>query len=408
MQSYVLKGRLIDVVTGKITEDGLVLVTGNKVQYAGSQSRCPSLPLTCHIIEKKGGTILPGFIDCHVHLCGTGGEDCSIFTVSDHDRLLQAAADINDLLDAGFTTLRDMSSYGAPLKRAIEKGSLRGPRIIPGGRVLSPTSGHCDCYPGLTQEQINQVSPIDYLVDGVESCLRGVRVQFREGAEFIKICATGGVSSAGDSLSDIQFSFEEMQAIVEEARRHGTYVAAHCSGCAGTLQALRAGIGCVEHGDDLDLRCIEIMAAKDIPLVTTLYVTWLCAESDIMPSYMQEKAASSLHRQIESMMMARSAGICIALGTDFSNSSRTPYLKNGMEFEAIVRSGFTPLEALQAGTINAARAIRYADTLGSLIPGKLADLVIVKGNPLEDISLLADADHVLFVMKDGQIQKNIP
>ena len=209
------------------------------------------------------------------------------------------------------------------------------------------------------------------------------------------------MSSPTDGVDDVQFSFEELQAIVAEAKRHHTYVAAHCTGNEGAYQALLAGVECIEHGVMLTQREIDLMAEKNVPLVSTLFVSELCSHLK-GPQWFMEKASKCYKANVNTIAMARKAGIRIAFGTDFSNSKNTAYRKEGQEFEAMVRAGMTPWEAIQAGTINAAYVMRKADKLGSLEVGKLADIVIADGNPLEDISVLADASHITAVFQDGK------
>lgn len=403
MGVYALKGRIIDGVSDKATENGLVIVTDNTIQYAGKYDE-KIIPENAIIIDAGKGTILPGFIDCHAHLCGesTAGESSTRY-----DKLLGAAYEIGILLDSGFTGLRDMSVFGFALERAVNNGYLRGPRIMPGGRLLSVTGGHCDPAGDTTKEEVNATDLTGRLCDGVDECILAVRENFRQGAKFIKVCATGGVSSVADNVDDVQFSFEELKAIVEETERHNTYVTAHCTGNAGALQAVRAGVKCIEHGVMLQQETIELMAENDVSLVTTLYISLNVANFPGLPPFVAEKAKLCAEANIKTIEMARKAGIRIALGTDFSNSKNTPYANIGREFAAMVQAGMTPMEAIKAGTINGAYLMKCADILGSLEANKLADIVITDGNPLEDIYCLADKDHIKLVMKNGVIEKRI-
>jgi imidazolonepropionase-like amidohydrolase len=346
-------GRYVDVINGTVIEDGAILVDGKNIIFAGKQADAP-LTKEHECFSMEGGTILPGFIDCHAHIFGS--ED---YMAVPRDRMvLKAAYDMKALLESGFTAARD--------------------------NVLT------------------------YLMDGTTECLKGVRKQFREGAQFIKICATGGVSSMSDGLEDVQFSDEELKAIVEEANRHGSYVAAHCSGLAGAKQALEAGIKTVEHGIHLDEECVEIMKQNDCSLVTTLDISFHVGDMPGLPEYMAVKAKQCAKTNRKSLELVHKAGINVALGTDYSNDekSHTKYKYIGKEFKAICDGGYTEMESLQIGTINGAKVMRMEDKIGSLEAGKFADIVIVEGNPLEQIEALADADHIRFVMKEGKIYKN--
>lgn len=401
---YAIFGRVIDSVSDEALENGMVLVDGERISYVGERNEA-LITEEMQVIDAGEGTVMPGFIDAHMHLSGTESRHST--GTSHFDCLLTAVKDMSDLVDAGVTGVRDMSLFGKPLKAAVENGNVKGPRITPGGRVLSVSAGHCDFDTNLTVEEANKNDLTGYLMDGVEECLKGVRQQFRDGAEFIKICATGGVSSAVDNLNDVQFSNEELKVIVEEAKRHGTYVTAHCTGTAGTLQALKAGIGCVEHGVMLDEACIRIMKEKDIPLVTTLSVALGIADMKNLPDFMMKKAVSVKESAMRSFRMAHEAGIRVALGTDYSNTPNTPFEHIGKEFYSLTRCGYTPMEAIKAGTINGAFLMRKDKEIGTLEEGKLADLVIVDGNPLEDILVLADAANVKLVMIGGKILKKI-
>ena len=399
--SYALFGRVFDVVNGTVIENGVVIIEGDRIVAVGIEGEFPVAPEAVQLRAPEGGSILPGFIDCHTHL--TGEEDAGPYR--DHalfgDQLLGAAWQVGLLLEAGFTSVRDMSEQGCYLERARARGILRSPKIMPGGRCLGISSGHGDIWPFTDIDDFNRVNSISRLCDGVDDCIRAVREQFRNGAKFIKILATGGVSSPMDDVNDVQFSFEEMKAIVDEAHRHQSYVAAHCTGHEGAYQALLAGVECIEHGVLLTQREIDLMAERNIPLVTTLAVSLGAANIPTLPEWLSRKAKACAAANLETIAMARKAGIRIALGTDFSNSPNSSYLKNGSEFRAMLRAGMTPMEALQAGTINAAFVLRKDQETGSLTAGKLADIVICDGNPLENIGCITDAQHILHVFQDG-------
>ncbi len=404
MKSYALRGRLVDVIGHRVIEDGLLVIEGRNIVYADAWDAA-RVSAGCSVISVEDGTLLPGFIDCHAHL--TGSEDAGSFANGSlfGDQLLGAAYQCGLLLDAGFTGIRDMSEAGLFLSRAVERGVLRGPKIMPGGRVLGITSGHIDFDINASKEEYNRKDHLSYLVDGQDDCLRGVREQFRQGAKFIKICATGGVSSPTDRVDDVAFSDAELSAIVGEAKRHHTYVCAHCTGYEGAYAALKAGVTCIEHGVMLTQREIDLMREMDATLVTTLSVSLGVANIPGLPDWMAKKAKDCAAANIETIRMARAAGIRIAFGSDYSNSKNSSYSKLGSEFVAMTRAGMTPMEAICAGTINAAYLMMTDHETGSLEAGKLADVVLVQGNPLEDIQVLADAQNVKAVFKDGKLEK---
>lgn len=400
----VLTGRLIDGLGGPPVERGLLAFEEEQILYAGPAEGY-AIPEGAEVYDVGAGSILPGFIDVHAHL--TGDEDAGGFAGGRcfGDQLLGGVYQLGLLLEAGFTGIRDMSEAGLYLSRGVERGAITGPRIVPGGKVLGITSGHIDLAPQLGPEDYNRTDHLSMLCDGPDGCVRAVREQFRMGAKFIKICATGGVSSPTDRVDDVQFSPEELRAIVEEARRHHTYVTAHCTGYEGAYQALLAGVSCIEHGVMLTQREIDLMAERDIPLVSTLWVSLHVADLPGIPEFSRQKARTCAEYNRRTIAMARERGVRIALGTDFSNSPNTPYLKLGREFEAMVEAGMTEMEAIQAGTLHAAQ-VMGVDKLGALADGWLADVAVTDGNPLEDISCLADAARITFVSANGKMVKN--
>jgi len=401
-----VRGRLIDGIAETPMEDALLVIDGAIITYAGRYDST-RVPDNAEVVDIPGATILPGFIDCHIHFTGTESSDVHEMAQSHFDQLLRLAHDVGLLLEAGFTGARDISIFGEHLRKAIEAGLIRGPRIVPGGRMMSPTAGHGDFYADADVEWVNRHSTVCHLADGVDECLKGARMQFRGGARFVKVSATGGVSSAVDGVDDVQFSFDELRVIVEEAERHGTYVAAHCTGTAGTVQALKAGVKSIEHGVMLDQECVDLMVANDATLVTTLTVPLALPHmKDVLPPHMYEKGLKAAEAVVDSIQLARNAGVRIALGTDFSNSKNSPYTNLGKEFVSMVKAGLTPMEAIKAGTRNAAHLMLMEDSIGRLEPGKSADLVVVDGNPIDDISLLCGTDHIRVVMKDGAIEKD--
>lgn len=394
----VLLGRLIDGVSNTAIENGLVAIEGERIVFAG-EARDFVVPQGADVITAD--TILPGFIDCHAHLSGeeNAGDfaDGALFG----DQLMGAAYQVGILLDAGFTGIRDMSEAGFYLSRAQQRGILRSPRIMPGGKVLSITSGHVDMRPDMTKQAFNAADHNCRLCDGIDDCVLAVREQFRKGARFIKICATGGVSSPTDRIDDVQFSPEELRAMVEEAKRHHTYVAAHCTGNEGAYQALLAGVESIEHGVMLSQREIDLMAKTDATLVTTLAIALGVAKNLTLPEWMKRKVETVAECNMKTIEMARKAGIRIALGTDFGNGERTSYAKNGREFAAMTEAGMTPMEAIKAGTSNAAHLL-LNNEVGVLAKGMLADVVLAKGNPLEDITCIGDKENIVGVFLGGK------
>lgn len=403
MSKFLLRGRVIPAIGDTVWEDGAVLIEDTVIRYAGEYSGCPE---TNHpTYSCKNGTILPGFIDVHAHLDGSADAGSFANGKLFGDQLLGAVHQCELLLESGFTGIRDMSEAGVYLNRGVDRQVIRGPRIVPGGKVLGITSGHVDLMPGMTKEQYNQLDHLSRMCDGVDDCILAVREQFRIGSKFIKICATGGVSSPTDNVTDVQFSDEELQAIVQEAKRHGSYVTAHCTGNEGAYHALLAGVECIEHGVMLTQREIDMMADRNVPLVTTLNVSLGVARIPGLPDWLHKKAALAAESNIRSISMARKAGVRIAFGSDFQNTPNTSFKELGAEFRAMTEAGMSNMEAILAGTINAAYIMRMEECIGSLEFGKLADITVVDGNPLEDINCLTHANHVKLVIKNGHIEK---
>jgi len=405
---FVLKGRVIDGTGTFPIEKGIVAFEGNKIKTVCKESEF-SMPEGAQVREIKDGTIMPGFIDCHCHLISIGMDTLKTYTRHNYTELIESVADAKKMLDAGFTSARDMGLFGPYLKEAINRGVITGPRLTVSSRLLSTTSGHGDMYP-FPLDYARDQNTVAYLIDGPEDCYKGVRMMFREGADFIKICSTGGVMSAGDSPEDSEFSPEELKVIVEEAKRHHTYVATHAQGTRGIKDALLAGIESVEHGIFLDEECVDLMVKMDATLVPTVsIIKIICANPEGVPPYAYEKGIQGIKAHEKSIQMAYKAGIRLVLGSDFlgGDSDLTPFGKQGVEFVNLVGVGLSPMDAIVAGTKNGAFLMRMEDEIGTLEKEKLADIVVVEGNPLEKIDILAKADNIKLVIKDGKIVKDI-
>ncbi|MBF4693445.1 metal-dependent hydrolase family protein [Fusibacter ferrireducens] len=407
MKSYKLEGRVINGLDDHVIEKGCVLVEQDKIVFVGTVEECPNLiPELVETIQIPNATIMPGFIDCHAHVVGADSQDYDECTASHMDLILNAAHDLGQLLDSGFTSIRDMGLFGPSLSRAVDLGLVRGPKIMPSGRIISVTAGHGDHGYQFSKAYLNEHSPLSVLADGVPECLEAVRTQFRNGAKFIKVMATGGVSSPIDKITDVQFSETELKAIVAEAERRGTYVAAHCTGTEGTLNALKAGVKSIEHGVMLDESCIQIMVENDCTLVSTLAISLgIPKMKAVLPAHIYEKGKVCAEKNLKSIEMARAAGIRIAFGTDYTNSKNTRYSDIGKEFEAMIEAGLTPMEAIQSATKNAAYLLKQSDEVGTIEVGKTADLVMVSGNPLEDISVLRGSEKIKIILQNGVLVK---
>ena len=387
--------RMLDVETGRIVTDAVVVVEGERIARVGG-----SVPSGVEVIELGDVTLMPGFMDMHTHLSFDIAGDFVMRPVTETgaDEALRGARNAKRTLEAGFTTVRNLSStefVGVALMRAVETGLIEGPRIVPAAWALGITGGHCDITgwrPGVLE-----TGPEQGVADGPERVLRAVRFQIKHGAQVIKICATAGVLSFEESVGAQQFTFEEMSTVVQEAARHGLRVAAHAHGTEGIIAASRAGVASIEHGSILTDEAIETLKANGTYLVPTTYLVG-ALDLDALPPLLRSKAEFILPLAQESLRRAIRAGVKIAFGTD---AAVFPHGDNAREFAALVDRGMSPLEALRAATLYAADLLGVEDR-GRIEPGLLADLVAVPGNPLEDITV---TEEVAFVMIGGRVAK---
>lgn len=386
--------RMLDVERGAIVEDAVVVVEGETIVGLGAQAA----PAGAETIDLGDLTLLPGLIDAHTHLGYDleGDWEHREVVESAAERALRAARNARRTVEAGFTTVRDVGAApftDVALERAVERGWIVGPRIVPVGNSLSITGGHCDetgYRPGILE-----TGPADGVGDGPDELVKAARYQIKHGAKAIKVCATAGVLSHEGPVGAQQMTDAELRAIVEEAARHGLRVAAHAHGAEGIKAATRAGVASIEHGSILDDEAIALMKERGTYLVPT---TYLADEIDLalLPPPIRAKAEFVLPRAKESLRRAIAAGVPIAFGTD---AGVFPHGDNAREFAALVERGMTPLAAIRAATVNAADLLGVDDR-GVVAPGRLADLIAVPGNPLEDVTVLED---VRFVMVGGKV-----
>jgi imidazolonepropionase-like amidohydrolase len=391
--------RMIDVATGDLISPAVIVVEGNRIASINPDS----LPSGAESIDLGNRTLLPGLFDMHSHLTLDffTGDHWTTAAVRETpaDWALYGVKFARQTLDAGFTTVRDAGAWpGFPdvaLMRAIEAGRVVGPRMYPAGHYLSITGGHCDVTgfaPG-----VMELGPDQGIANGVDEILRAIRYQAKHGVRVIKVCATSGVFSAGEQPGAQQYSRAELDAIVEEASRHGLRVMAHAHGSEGILAAVKAGVASIDHGSMLTPEIIDEMKARGTYFVPTIYLDDIPLPENT-PQDTVDKSNYLSQFSGESFRMAVEAGVNIAYGTD---SGVLEHDQVGKEFYAMVRRGMTPLHALQTATINAADLLGVDDR-AELKPGLLADIIAVAGNPLDDIRVM---EHVTFVMKDGVVIK---
>lgn len=390
---YAIRNVLVVDGLGRTLPQATVLIKGDRITAVGEARRLAT-PRGAIRIDGRGLTLLPGLMDCHVHLC-LGGEADVVQTVEQDDpalTLLKAARHARQTLEAGFTTVRDVGYRDHSifqLQQAIESGLLPGPRIAASGRVI--------CMPGGHARFIGQEAA------GPKAVVAAVRQQVDAGAEVIKFIASGGVLTPGTSPDSAQMTPEELAAGMAAARRAGCRVAAHAHSAQGMKNAIRAGAHSIEHATLMDEEAAGLMAAHGtamVPTLSALATTAGCGLSCGVPKSAVAKAKAMVARHKTSFKMARRAGITIATGTD----AGTPFNyhgENAQELERMVALGMTPMEAIVASTSVAATLIGVDDRVGTVERGKQADLLLVRGNPLKRITLLQDRERIVAVMRAG-------
>ena len=392
--------RLIDGTGRPPLLDAVVVVEGDRIKSVGTGSEV-SVPSGAKVIDLGHRCILPGLIDAHAHITGSRGYGVGDYIVTPHDlRVLRAVEDCHKLLRAGIMTVRCCgSTISLSLKRAINQGLIPGPRIYAAGRTISQTGGHGDAHYIPREEAIKRG---ELLADGPDDCRRAAREALRDGADFIKIHTTGGVGSEKDHPWHAQFTIEEIRAITEEAHRVGKRVATHAQGAEGVKNAIKGGVDSVEHGYFLDEEAVELMLKNGTFFVPTFALVEVYKKSMEtpydMPPWRLRKQKMCIEAMPKSLMMAYRAGVKIATGPDYFGAPLREHGDNADEPIAMVKYGMEPMDALVAATKMGAECIGIEEQVGTLAEGKLADVIAVDGDPLEDMTALK---RVSYVMKEG-------
>jgi imidazolonepropionase-like amidohydrolase len=399
---YLRAGRLVDVERGRVLEEQVVVVVGGRVQRVGSY-REVDVPASAEVVDLSDHTVLPGLIDAHVHLL----EDSAVqgyerLGISAQRSVVTGVKNARLTLLAGFTSVRDLgaSAFGdVALRDAINDGDVPGPRLVVAGPSLGITGGHCAGTNLLPPEF---AAPDEGVADGPWAVRAEVRRNVKFGVDLIKTCSTGGVLSRGTKVGVPQYTVEELTAMAEEAHSHGLKIAAHAHGAEGVMNALRAGIDSIEHASLIDEAGIALAKERGAALVMDVYVTdFIMAEGEaagMLPESLDKERIVG-EAQRDNFRKAHAAGANLVFGTD---AGVYPHGQNARQFAVMVRYGMSAMDALQAATIRAARLLGTDADVGSIAAGKYADIVAVRGDPLEDIALL---EHVAFVMKDGVVYK---
>ena len=395
--------RLFDARTGTVTQPGLVVIIGDKIQAIGGNA-----PTSAKVIELGDATLLPGFIDSHTHLSMMFSTDYSanrLATISRTipEQAIRATENARKTLMAGFTTVRDVGSSNfidVGLRNSINAGIVPGPRMLVAVHSLGSTGGHCDWSAGFRPDLFGrETGPEDGVINSADQARYAVRLNVKYGADIIKTCATGGVLSPTDDVDVPQLSQAELNALVDEAHALHRKTAAHAHGSEGAKRAIRAGIDSIEHGTFLDDEALQMMHDRGSYLVPTLSVRSGLAESKF-PPLVQQKVDITMKSQDAMVRRALKIGVKIALGTD---AAVYPHGNNALEFALMAADGMSPSQSLLAGTAVASQLLGLSSTVGTLEAGKQADVVAVPGNPLENIKVTGS---VFFVMKDGVVYRN--
>lgn len=386
---------LVDGIGRAPVAERAVLVDGRRIAWVGPTDQAPSFADEA-VVDGTGYTLLPGLINCHVHLCNDGAPDLFAQVRDDSVPIatLRGAQGARLTLESGVTTVRDCGAAGGiaiELAGAIEQGLVPGPRVRAAGRVITMTGGHGHF--------------IGREADGRDAVRAAVRAEIKEGAHFVKVMATGGVLTPGVSTTQTALLPEELDVVAQEAHNAGRRVATHAIGNAGIKNALRAGIDSIEHGFYLDDEALDLAVATGAFLVPTLLAIRQITAHGVaggIPDWVVRKAEHEADKQRESFKAAVDSGMKIAAGTD----AGTPFNRHedmASEMALMVEYGLAPMQAITAATRNAAENVDLLDSVGTVEVGKLADLVLVAGNPVQDIAAMR---RVAFVAKDGVVYRN--
>jgi imidazolonepropionase-like amidohydrolase len=403
-------GRLLDVKAGVWREQVGVVVRAGVIESLGPVQALPGA------IDLSAYACLPGLMDMHVHLTGDPKPRAEALRAQVQDEPADVAYASVELarrtLLAGFTTVRDLGAadgLNVAMKRAIEAGHVVGPRLFTAGKSIGTTGGHADPsngWSGPLRERLGKPGPEKGVINGPDAAREAVRARYQEGADLIKITATGGVLSQARNGQNAQFTDEELRAIVATAKDYGFKVAAHAHGLEGIKRALRAGVDSIEHGTYMDAEAMALFKQTGAWYVPTVSAGRYVSEKARLPDYYSpvvRPKAAAIGAQIQATLgRAYQAGVNLAFGTD---AGVFPHGENAREFSLWVQAGVPPLAALRSATVHAAQLLGQAERLGSLERGYAADLIAVKGDPLQQISVL---ENVAFVMKDGQVFKPLP
>jgi len=404
--TYLQCGKIIDMESGKVWLEKTVVIYGTKIKeikkgfVSGGDGDV--------VIDLRASTVLPGFIDMHVHIESESNPKTYVerFTDNEADIAFKSTVFAKKTLMAGFTTVRDLGGSGVniAIRNAINKGIVAGPRVFTAGKSIATTGGHADPTNGRSHEFTGDPGPKEGVVNSPEEGRKAVRQRYKDGADVIKITATGGVLSVAKNGKNPQFTIDEIKAITQTADDYGMLTAAHAHGDEGMQRAIKGGIKTIEHGSYMSDETMELMKQYDAYLVPTITAGKQVAEKAEIEGYFPEVVAVKA-REIGPLIQgifskAYKKGVKIAFGTD---AGVYPHGLNAKEFGYMVDGGMPAIEAMQSATVTNAKLLGIADEVGLVKAGYFADIVAVSGDPLQDISQL---EKITFVMKEGQVYKN--
>jgi len=404
-KTFIWCGTLIDGVSDDAKKEMTIVVEKDRIAAIDKGYSQPAS--NEKIIDLKTKTVTPGWIDMHVHLETETrkGNVADRFILNPADIAFESLRYANATLMAGFTTVRDLGGTGVniSLRNAINKGLVTGPRIYTAGKAIATTGGHADPTNGYRKDLMGDPGPKEGVINGPEEAYQAVRQRYKDGADLIKITATGGVLSQAKDGANAQFTEEEIKAIVAAAKDYGFKVAAHGHGAEGIKRAIRAGVSSIEHGTFMDEEGMKLMKQFGTWYVPTITAGKSTADSAKIPGYYTEivtpKALATGPQIQKTFAKAYKEGIRIAFGTD---AGVFKHGLNWLEFTYMIEAGMKPMDAIKAATINAAELLGEKDKLGSIEAGKFADVVAVDGDPLKDPNVFG---KVIFVMKAGIVYK---
>lgn len=405
-ETYLHCGNIVDVKSGKVLSKKTIVVSGKTITSIQNGYQDGSADAV--VIDLKDKTVLPGFIDMHVHIEGQSSPSSYIerYTLNEADVAFNSTVYAKNTLMAGFTTVRDLGGSGVniALRKAIAKGTVVGPRIFTAGKAIATTGGHADPTNGMKKSLMGDPGPKEGVVNSPEDGKKAVRQRYKDGADVIKITATGGVLSVAKSGQNPQFTVEEVKAITETAKDYGMLTAAHAHGDEGMQRAVKGGIKTIEHGTLMSEETMDLMVQYNAFLVPTITAGKQVTEKARIKGYFPAvvaKKASEIGPKIQGMFAkAYKKGVPIAFGTD---AGVFPHGENAREFEYMVEAGMPIMKALESATVTNAELLGMGDELGQLKEGFLADIVAVDENPKDNVATLK---NVVFVMKEGKIYKS--